>query len=323
MLAANAQGFQRTPSAQQITEGQRLFDQYKANLQGKGMAARMTLEGASVNGIAQTPENVRSVRALLASTVTTEEKVALVRILGQLYMRNDAMGMNTVIVQDLKGFVNSGEKDVACAAVLTFSRLAYFHDSSEVLLQAKSRGVIDDDGYYGELAHMVTVAPAADQNQLVRRIREGKNSYAMEILASSSLSPQQLARMYPETRSALLGALEEHEPGFSMALGEFGMIEAMRYADWLQAVALLGSNGDNAKYIQLVLMRLSNERLDPRKVMAFLAASQGKTLISQVGKKSAFVTLLERIELYSRQLPQNALMKEMVQDVRRSVEALP
>lgn len=299
-----------------------MFDQYKAGMQGRGMAARMQLEGVSVNGIAQTPENVRSVRALLASRVTAEEKGALVRILGRLYTRDDVTGMNTVIVQDLKGFVNAGEKDVALAAVLVFSRLAYFPDSSEVLWQAKSRGVIDDDGYYGELAHLVAVAPADAQNALVRRIGEGKNPYAMEILVSSCCSPNQLARMYPETRSALLGALEENEPGFSMALGEFGMIEAIRYAAWLQAFALLGSHGDNAKYVQLVMTRLSDERLDPRKAMAFLASSQGKALIRDVGKKSAFSMLLERIELYSRQLPQNELMKEMVRDARQSVDAL-
>ncbi|HYD60247.1 MAG TPA: hypothetical protein VEC35_07825 [Noviherbaspirillum sp.] len=321
-IATHAQGYRQVPAEQRIAEGQRLFDHYSVNMRNKGMAAREYLDGAYTNGIAQTPENVHSVRTLLASKVTVEEKAGLVRILGRLYTQNDITGMNAVIVQDLKGLVNSGEKDVARAAALAFSRLAYFRDSSDVLLRARNSGAIDDDGYYGELAHMVAVAPASDQVQLVRRIREGKNKYAMEILASFSRSPQQLARMHPETRSAILGALEENEPAFPMALGEFGLIDAMRYTDWLQSVALLGSNGDNVKYIQLVLVRLGDERLDPRKAMAFLAAPDGKALIREVGKKSAFSGLLERIALYSKQLPQNELMKEMVRDVAQSVGAL-
>ena len=36
----------------------------------------------------------------------------------------------------------------------------------------------------------------------------------MEILAASIRSPEQVARLYPETRVATLGALEENEPGF-------------------------------------------------------------------------------------------------------------
>lgn len=321
-ITVYAQGYEAMTPAQRIEHGQHLFDHYKAKLLNKGMAAREYLDGAYVNGLAQTPENVRSVRALLSSKVTTEEKVGLARILGRLYAQNDITGMNAVIVQDLKGLVNSGDKGVARVATLVFSRLAHFRDSSDVLLQAKNNGAIGAGEYYGELAHHVSVAPAADQFELVRRIREGRNGYAMEILASSIRSSEQVARLHPETRAAILGALEENEPDFSMALGEFGLIEAIRYTAWLQLVALLESNGDNARYVQLVLGRLNDERLDPRKAMAFLAASEGKTLIRVVGRKDSFGTLLERITLYSRQHPHNELMKDMVRDVTESIKIL-
>lgn len=282
VVTSHAQGYQQTPSAQRIAEGQRLFDHYNASMRNKGAAAREYLDGAYANGIAQSPENVRTVRALLATNLSTAEKVGLTRILGRLYTKNDMTGMNAAIIQDLKGLVNSGDREIARAAAMTFSRTDHFPDSADVLLRAKNNGAISNEDYHGELAHHVAVAPQADQAALVRILRAGKVGYAMEILALVSSDPSRLERIYPETKQSLYETLLENEPSFTMALGEFGLTDASRYTYWLEAVALLGSRANRAKYAEIVVDRLNDARLDPRKAMAFLASPQGKALVAEV-----------------------------------------
>jgi hypothetical protein len=312
----------RMAAPQAALRGQQLLELYNSKYRNHPVEGRNTLDAIQANGLAKTADNVKSIRALLASRVTNEEKIALARILGSLYSPDDKTGMNTAIAQDLRGLSRAGAKDVARAATLAFSRLAYFPDSPDVLLSAKNRGLIDADTYYGELAHLTAYAPAHEQANLVATIKNGKNRYAAEILASLSHDAITMQRFVPETKVQLLSLLEESEPEFPKALGEFGYTDAIRYATWLHTASLLKRDATNASYKDLVMARLSDEKTDPRKIMAFLASAEGKQLMKDVGQRSTFEPLYQRIALYSRQLPQNMTMKELVQDVTATLQML-
>ncbi|MCX7170066.1 MAG: hypothetical protein NTY41_07155 [Proteobacteria bacterium] len=315
---AIAQNTGNTSSA----NAQDLFGQYNSKFRNSGLEGRQMLEDIQAQGLAKTAENVKSTRSLLSSSVTSDEKVVLARILGSLYTYGDKTGMNNAITSDLKGLVYTGQKEVARAGVLAFSRLGYFRDSNDVLLYARNNGFIDTDEYYAELAHIVLFAPAHDQVDLVSKIKDGKNRYATEILASITQDPEAIKNVYPETQKSILSSLDASEPAFAQALGEFSLIDAVRYSTWLQSVANLSSAAGNVKYEDVVLARLNDDKIDPRKIMAFLMSPEGKNLIKKIGQSSPFDKVLERVSLYSKQLPQNVLMKQIVQDIKVTIKSV-
>lgn len=319
-IAPSAPGF--SSKGQQMVEAQNLFDQYHTKYRNGGLEGRKILERVQARGLEKTAENVKSIRSVLSSKVTNDEKVVLARILGSLYTHDNKTGMNNAIAGDLRGLTYSGQKDVARTATLAFSRMGYFPDSNEVLLYAQKHSLINSDEYYGELAHIMPFAPAVDQIAIVSNIRNGKSRYAAEILAFLPRNPETMKKLYPETQKMLLSVLKDNEPEFTQAIGEFGFTDAIRYATWLHSVALLSSANSQAKYSEVVLAHLNNEKTDPRKIMAFLAENEGKRLINDMGQRAPFENALQRITLYSKQLPDNIHMKELVQDITSTINSL-
>jgi len=74
---------------------------------------------------------------------------------------------------------------------------------------------------------------------------------------------------------------------------------------------------------EFVMTKLSNTSVDPRKILGFLVTGHGQAFISQIGSKSKLEPVVQRVEMYSRQHPQNQDMKEAVASVKERVAALP
>lgn len=321
--SATQAGIRPTPNTQQLNEAQALIGQYIVQYQNSsGPEGRKVLEHVHAIGLDTTAENVKITRSLLSSTVNSDDKVVLTRILGSLYTNDNKTGMNSEITKDLRGVIYSDQKEVARAGVLAYSRLGYFKDSSDVLLHAKNSGIIDTDEYYGEIAHLVPFAPANDQINFVTKIKGANNRYAMEILAFSTQNAEIRNKLDTAAKNIVLSSLEANEPGFGQAPGEFSLIDAIRYSTWLQSVATLSSASSNVKYEGVVLDHLNNFNTDPRKIIAFLMSSDGKTLIQKIGKGGALDNALERISLYLKQIPQNLFMEEIVQDITASINSV-
>lgn len=308
-------------SAQALTKGQALFGQYMAQSRGSAQGSA-ALEEVFANSMPKTAQNSSSLRSLLASKVTTEEKVIVARLLAKQYALGDPTGMNHLILQDLKNLSNSQELPLARAATLAFSRLGYFPDYQDVLLTAKNRGTIEDDTYFGELAHVLAFAPAADQERLAHMLHSSKNEYASQIVAMIVNNAPVASKITSASRAELTVYLEGTEPRFSMALGQFDFVEAVRYSAWLRAVANLKASEFNKQGAEVIMAKLNDGNLDPRKVMAFLVSEFGPGLLSQIGRRTRFDSMLQRITLYSQQHPQNRDMKEIVEQVKIGLSAL-
>lgn len=299
-----------------------LLAEYNAKYRGNATEGRKILDELHANGIDKRAENVQIIRTLLVSKVTEAEKVALARILGAAYTPDNKTGMNSMIVHDLRALSQSAPKEVARAATLSFSRLAYFHDSPDVLFSAWNRGLIDTDEYFGELAHLTPFAPAKDQFHLVTMIRNGKNQYASEILAYLSHDTAISKGFSLETKTQILSLLEANEPEFPKPIGELDYTDAIKYSIWLHAIASLARDSSDVSYHETVMARLNDPKTDPRKVMGFLASTEGKRFIKDVGKRGPLEPLQQRVSLYSRQLPQNFIMKELTAEVTATMQTL-
>lgn len=314
-------GARPSPSVQQLDEAQSILNRYHAHSSNGGSEGREILESVHAKGLAKTADNVKTIGSLLSSTVTDDEKVVLVRLLGSLYTFDDKTGMNSEIARSLKSAVYSGHNDVARAGALAYSRLAYFTDSNDVLIYAKNNGYIDADEYFGEIAHLLPYAPAKDQSSLATIVKTGKNRYAMEILAFVAQDPEVMKRIYPETKTIILSSLETNEPEFAQAVGEFGFVDAIRYANWLQTVAVLKSANGNVKYEDVVLAHLNDAKTDPRKIIAFLMSSDGKALIMNIGKSGLLDSALVRVSEYFQKVPQNVNTISVFQDIADTVNS--
>ena len=308
--------------AQNGTDSKKIFLDYIATKKGSGAVGRDMIEQAELKGLPKTAEHVNLVRTTLASVITEDEKIAMTRLLASLHSPDDVTGMNKQIESDLRSIIYSNQKGSSRAAVLAFARTGYYKDSQAVLSHAKLNGMINKDEYYGELSHILSFAPESDQLAIVSEIKSGKNRYATEILTAFTPSTAVGNKLYPETQSALLQLFLENEPIMPMAIGEIGYVDVIRYANWLHAVALLNNKTSGGKYEDYVLKRLNDNTIDPRKIMAFLVSDEGKSMIQRVGKKSLFDLAIQRIALYSKQLPGSYIMIDFVKEIKQSVSTL-
>jgi hypothetical protein len=216
---------------------------------------------------------------------------------------------NMVIENDIKGFVNSADMGIAREAAIEYSRLGYPPDRYEILQRARAGKIIGDDAYYGELAHGLRLSVPTDQSQMLAELEQAHNMFANEILASTFGNPQLLGQLNRAAQARLLKLLSDHEPVFPMAVDSFGLVDAIRYAFWINAVATIDSALHGTPYAQLVVTRLSAPGTDPRKILAVFSNPEGKRVIKEASDFAKLRALLERAQIYSNSLPQNSMVK--------------
>lgn len=316
-----------TPAAtpkltQSESEANSMLREYASKHKGSGSTGHNMLEIISTKGLPRTAENVNLVRSTLASAVTDDERVELARILGQLHSENDAHGLNKQIETDLKSMISANRGQSSRAATFAYVRSGYNRDSLSVLGQAKSKKMLDNNEYYGELAHLFNFAASDDQIAILSEIDSSKNRYGMEILASGLQSGSGDVKATPEVKAALVALLNKNEPMMPMAIGEFGYVDSIRYTNWLHKVSMLQAQATGTAYETLVLNRLNSDAIDPRKIMAFLISDEGDQFIRKVGKKAAFDPMMQKISIYSKQLPGNKIMRDAVLNVGAKIAAL-
>lgn len=279
------------------------------------------LEQVDSAGLPPNAGNVSDVRRLLSSKVSSEEKVALVRILAGMHTYDDQAGQNSVIAADMRRMAQLGDKSVARAATLSYSRMGYHADLADVLAQARTKGVVTIDEYFGELAHGLPYAPAHAQGELAALLAKGDNDYAAKILAESACHPEIDAMLYPEVRNSILALLIRREPAMSPALGEFGYVDAIFYVTWLKAVATLTEATGGRPYAEVVMAHLKDSKTDPRKLIAFLESEDGKRLMATIGKKQ-LASAVARAIAYARAFPDHPLMKPMADEIAKTADAV-
>ncbi|MES2048250.1 MAG: hypothetical protein V4447_07610 [Pseudomonadota bacterium] len=303
------------PSNKGEKTGNEFLAQYKLAAQA-GLGSRDTLDKIYALGIDKTTSNFKFISDRLKSNVSKEERVALVRILGEFYTHDDADGLNSRVLSDLRQIAQSNDAEVARAATFSFSRLGYFSDSESILLAAKTAKYIDDQEYYGELAHILPVAPATSQKAIADKIRLGENAYSSEILSSILQDKGALKAISPDALGVIKSVVMEHEPNFPQAPGQFGLLDAVRYSDWLKSIAILNGGTDGRDFNNVLIQHLNDSTIDPRKIISFLVSTDGSQFISAMGGAEAFKKMQERIDTYAKQNQANSTIQEVVSGIR-------
>lgn len=288
--------------------GQELFELYRNRYRGTGDSGAEALMKVEAYGrLAKTPQNIAALRSLAASPLPLVERIQLARMLGRQCASRD--GPNRLILADLKQLTTAPDRELALTATFSYSRCGYSPDSEAVLQAAKDRRLLDDDAYYGEIAHMLPSATGADQARLVKTLRVGGNRYVTDIALNAFNSAGE--RFGHAARAELRPLVESMEPRLTVTASLYGEPDASRYADWLTALATLkhpDSPGDAAEFI---IATIDTPLQDPRKVIAMLTTPVGQRFVATIGVRSRFDRLLGIVAIYPKQYPGNAAALQM------------
>lgn len=303
-----------SPAAAQ-QQAQALFDSYVSRFAGRREGGNLLIR-AGAYGLPQTPRNTTALRRIVAGNTEQEEKVIAIRLLAAQYAKANPTGMNHLILADLKQQAISGLPRVAAIAIFAYSRLGYLPDSLAVLRAGRGRAVLDDDSYFGEIAHMLPGAPPSEQLEMSRMLRQSRNGYASDIAAGLVTADAPRSLLTQETTQELRRFLEESEPRFSITASRYDRLEATRYQYWLRAIAQLREGGFNRNGAELVLQRLSDPMLDTRKLYAFFTAPYAPEVLGHIPQRERYTAIMQRMASYPGQFPDEPGMADVAAEAR-------
>jgi hypothetical protein len=258
-----------------------------------------------------------------AAAQSTDEKLFRMKRLASMYAPGVRNQQNLLIERDIRKLIDSTDQRLAAAAVLEYSRLAYPGDRYQVLQRAHGSKLIDDDAYYGELAHGLRFSSPADQSRMLSELETANNAYANEILASTFYSQHAFAQLDRSAQVRLFQLLSGAEPGFPLALDGFGVVDTARYVIWIDAVASMESQLGGKPYAELLIGRLSGPQVDPRKILAVFGNPQGEKVVRGSRDAEQLRKLLERAKAYSYSLPQNVMLDDAAKSFFRLMASVP
>lgn len=267
--------------------------------------------------------NLQTVRQSLAKASAIDEKILLMKVLASMYTPRVRSRQNLLIESDIKKLIDSADRRVAVEAVMEYSRLSYPSDRYQVLQRARSAKVIDDDAYFGELAHGLRFSSAAQQSEMLSEIEGARNRFGNEVLAATFGNQELFVQLDPSAQVKLFKFLSSREPDFPLALDSFGVIDMARYVFWMNAVTTMESKLSGKPYAELVLARLSGPLVDPRKILAVFSNPEGQRVLRETNDVNQLRKLLSRAQDYSSSLPQNPMLNAAAGTFSKQMVGVP
>jgi hypothetical protein len=289
-----------------------------------GLAGRGALDEIDVKGVAATAQSVSLARGLLhGGTLSSDERIPMIRILASLYNRENTTGANDDIALDLKVLASDPDKQVAAQAATSYARLDYLPGTEVVLKKALENGALDTDAYFQELAHLVPSAPLDKKKEFLAEIRAAGSQIGRDVLVMALNSGEEFnAVSFLKTSEDMAEFLRETEPQFGPLVG-LGLGDAVRHTEWLRASAAIESHKTGRSIDEVILARLSRPNTDERKVMSFLISPQAGPMLAAATPDSPVQKLVAVAQVYSSQSPQNENMDAMVQAIRAQMKNPP
>ena len=167
---------------------------------------------------------------------------------------------------------------------------------------------------------MAPLAPAGVQEELLSTIRGSANPYAADILAGSiNENPKILNGYSARSVNEIAQLLGNSEPRFASATGDFGLTDAVRYANWLRATAQVESLAHGTEVDAAILARLSLPGTDPRKITAYLLMPEASSILSTALVGSPTAGLVSASNQYAAQYPRNMILQSAAQEIGQRV----
>jgi hypothetical protein len=301
-------------------QGENLLAAYEARNSSRDDHAVRELEAIYAAGLPPTKAVIETARRLLRSASSDEERALLAKILGSLYHQTDDVVLRNDMALDLASLVRGADsKDLGRAAALTYSRLGYFEDSVELLTLARTSGFIEDNDYYGDLAHLVPLAPSSEQSKILEKIRVANNEFSRDILATNLNRAEFVETLSSDVVSQAKSVLEMNEPAFTGSPSEYGTFDAIRYEKWLNAMRNLNDRGEASSSNDFLARKLLEPGADPRKLLAAFGSEEQTFPIVKHFDPDAIALLDRSIADFAQRNPESVMVQEAAFNARRNL----
>lgn len=319
-------GFAQAPSgrgddAAARAQAQKLWDGYRQNA-GRAGSGERVMQVLGTRAFPATKENANAVLALAQTSVSSDEKVALIRLAGSLVPLLEDEGARSDILSFLSTLAtNTKDPVLGRTAALAYSRTGFHPNSLAVLAHAHGQRYIGDDEYYGDLAHLLPAAPNSDaQAQILARLGAGKNGFSREVLANLLLDRRILNSLTPASASDALALLGPQQPTFSNSTTTISGVDVLRYGYWMNAVVGLNARVSGQTEPSVMAQLLKIDDANPKVLIGVLSYEPNAQLVRSAFGSQAIQKIDSSISAFGRQ-SKNEWVQELADQARANLTA--
>jgi len=188
-----------------------------------------------------------------------------------------------------------------------YSRAGNFDDTHRVLKAALKDGLISEDEYYGELAHMFHL-PVKQAHSIISEIIGSGNAYGFEVLVSSLEENYEVAKsMNADERQDVFELLNKNKPEMVSDMSLLGVGSVSKYTSW---VGSLKAFSTEEAFVKNLNDLIENRISDPREAFGLYEIIVKKNYAEKVSN-SALRKYNFLISTYKESYPENR-MAELV-----------
>lgn len=188
-----------------------------------------------------------------------------------------------------------------------YSRSGNFADTRSVLKAALTDGLISEDEYYGELAHMFHL-PVKQAHSIISEIIGSGNAYGFEVLVASLEENYEVAKsMTADERQDVFEQLNKNKPGMVSDMSLLGVGSVSKYTSW---VGSLRAFSTEEAFVKNLNDLIENRISDPREAFGLYDVLVKKNYSEKVNS-SALRKYNFLIASYQESYPKNR-MAELV-----------
>lgn len=269
-----------------------------------------TLDELNAKGITGNSKNLDELDLRFRTSKDTEERVRLARLYNSAYFGTEDRFARERISKTISELLKTETvPSVGRALALSHSRLFFNEQTKENLNFAYKNKFLSNDDYYGELAHIILGTLASTRSEIVKEIATSHNRYASEIVADLVIHSEKL-EFSKEEASSLRKYLTEIEPTFGGSPSSFGMIDAIRYEQWLRAIAIVESKENSSSADSLIFNKLTSANVDPRAAISLLISPYAETLLKEAKYLVNMNEIRQKAEKFIAQNPSELALQQ-------------
>lgn len=188
-----------------------------------------------------------------------------------------------------------------------YSRSGNFEDTHLILKTALAEGLISEDEYHGELAHMFHL-PVSHPHTIISEIIKSGNAYGFEVLVSSLEENHNIAKsMSANERQDVFDQLNKNKPEMVSDMSLLGVGSVSKYTSW---VGSLRAFSTEEAFVKNLNDLIENRISDPREAFGLYDILIKKNYSEKISN-SAFSKYNYYISTYKNSYPENR-MAELV-----------
>ncbi|UMT85538.1 hypothetical protein QRO08_24530 [Paracidovorax citrulli] len=287
---------------------QSLFSEYLSLRNQSDIQRTALLDIINSKNLPATQNNTNSLVQSYKSSNSEPEKIAILRLLGQMYDQGD-VGVKNTALDAILSATQDVQLSVAGEATRIYSESGYFSNSLAVLNKARDSKIIDRDTYAASLAKLMLIAPQEAVQRIASMLSEGDSRRAIDILSLAFSTDSQYS-LAPGSRKIILEMLEKNEPEFPKDKARMGALDAIRYDTWLNASANLAQSVKGEDRNSYVSRKLMAPNIDERKLVAYVVSASQESSSLNVKSVSSTQRIRQLVSARANAYPDDSLTAE-------------